>query len=161
MTVAPAHVATVTNIEVHGEHTMMLVNGIRPSPATCHQRGGLWIVVPGMGLGSWLAFSIQVRTGFTKSACCLSCHDVLRVGAPGVTKPISLLFCNFTSRRDSAKSEPFETMTAQSYAFCQASLSTCRARFTSEPFSSFFHTLTDGGGGLAFSIDTQWRRKCP
>lgn len=36
-----------------------------------------------------------------------------------------------------------------------------RGRFTSEPFSSFFHTSTLGGGGLACSMEIRWRRKCP
>lgn len=59
-------------------------------PEMLYQFAGLWMVVPGIGLGNWLAFSIQVRMGLTKFACWLSWREVLRVGAPGVTKPMSL-----------------------------------------------------------------------
>lgn len=74
------------------------------------------MVVPGIGLGSWLDFNIQARMGVTKFECFLSCDEVLRfrVRAPGVIKPMSFRCCALTNRKDSARSESFDTITAQS-----------------------------------------------
>jgi hypothetical protein len=75
--------------------------------------------------------------GFTKSACRLSWREVLRCGAPRVTKPMTFRICTFTSRGDSARSASLDTITAQSEAFGHASL---RTRWTI--YATKWHTLS-------------------
>ena len=87
-----------------------------------YQVAGLVIVVPGIGLGNWLAANADPRIDLLKSACIASCCDVFRLGAPGVIKPSVLSgWCCFTRFMDSQRSESLDTITAQSKAFCQAS----------------------------------------
>ncbi len=79
-----------------------------------HQSSGFRISVFGIGLGKRLCSSAQDLIGIKKLAYCLSCHEGLRLGVPGVINPITFLCYSFTIRRAVAKSESFETMTAQS-----------------------------------------------
>jgi transposase len=53
-------------------------------------------------ISSLAASKYGVRIGFTKRAYCLSCHEVLRCGARGVTNPISFLW-PLTTRKASIK----------------------------------------------------------
>ena len=126
-----------------------------------YQLLGFLISVPGIGLVKRLFSSAHGLMTLIKSACLRSCPDVFRFGAPGVINPITFLCCSLTICKVLAKSESFETITAQSYASAHASLRTCNAKLTSEPFSSVLKISTLLGGGLAFSADTLCRKKWP
>ncbi len=126
-----------------------------------YQPFGFLISVPGMGLNNRFCSKAHGLMTLIKSAYLRSCHDVFRFGAPGVINPMTFLCCSLTICKEVAKSESFETITAQSYASAHASLRTCKAKLTSDPFSSVLKISTLLGGGLAFSADTLCRRKCP
>ena len=78
-----------------------------------YQLTGFLISVLGINLGKRLSSKAQVLIGTKKFACFFNCHEGLRFGEPGVIRPMTL-FCSFIINRAVAKSESFETMTAQS-----------------------------------------------
>ena len=79
-----------------------------------YQLFGLVISVFGIASGKRLCSKAHCRIGMKKLAYFFSCHEGLRLGAPGVTRPITFLCCSFTNCKAVAKSESFQTITAQS-----------------------------------------------
>ena len=105
------------------------------------QDEGFRIVVPGIGSGSWDADKTPLRIRLLKSEYFISSFEGCVL--PGVINPIIFLCWVFINLRDSAKSLSFDTTTAQSYKLRQASFRRCKARLTSEPFSSVLIILAN------------------